>query len=394
MTSGNMTPLSITNYTLTSCLGLGRQANWDAICSGISGLKPCNFFDINNLNAWVGEVSGLAQPLPAIYNDYDCRNNRLAWLTLQQDDFIKTAQLAINRRGAERVGVFLGTSTSGIHQTELAYLQTKDRLPEWYHYATTHNAFSVAGFVQQVLGTRGPAIVISTACSSSAKVFACAYRAIKSGLCDAAVVGGVDSLCLTTLYGFNALQLISPDMCKPFDLQRSGISIGEAGGYALLEKDANSDFALLGYGESGDAYHMSSPHPEGEGALLAMQMALRKASLAPTNIDYINLHGTGTIANDAAESKAVGSLFGRNTCASSTKAWTGHTLGAAGIVEASICLLSMSQSYIPQNLNLNKRDTAMEIALVDKPIHKSVKRVLSNSFGFGGSNCSLVLGVH
>lgn len=393
MTSGIMKPLSITNYTLTSCLGAGKHANWEAIKSERTGLQPCTFYQISDLITWVGEVSDLERPLPAEFSDYDCRNNRLAWLALQQDDFIASAQAAIARHGAERVGVFLGTSTSGIHQTELAYMESMAPLPEWYRYATTHNPFSVADFVQHVLGTTGPAMVISTACSSSAKVFASAYRAINNGLCDAVIVGGVDSLCLTTLYGFNALQLVAPDKCKPFDLHRNGISIGEAGGYALLEKDTDSDFALLGYGESGDAYHMSSPHPEGEGALLAMQIALTKAGLNPTDIDYINLHGTGTVANDSAESKAVGALFGTTTWASSTKGWTGHTLGAAGIVEASIGLLSMTHGQIPNNLHLETRDTTMNIALAEQMHNQPVKRVLSNSFGFGGSNCSLILGV-
>lgn len=394
MTIGSMNPLNITHYTLTSCLGLGKQANWAAIEAGKTGLKSCDFFDIHDLQAWIGDVSGLEVPLPAHLSDYDCRNNRLAWLALQQDGFIEAAQSAIARHGAARVGVFLGTSTSGIHHTELAYLESINPLPDWYQYAGTHNVFSVVDFVQKALGTQGPAISISTACSSSAKVFASAHRAIAAGLCDAAIVGGVDSLCLITLYGFNALQLVSPELCKPFDADRKGISIGEAGGFALLEKNIESEFALLGYGESSDAYHMSSPHPEGEGALMAMKIALAKAGLSSKDIDYINLHGTGTIANDAAESKAVSALFGANTLASSTKGWTGHTLGAAGIVEASIGLLSMTHGVIPQNLHLQKRDTSMAIALAECAHKQSVKRILSNSFGFGGSNCSLILGVH
>ncbi len=392
MIFGTMKPLSISNYTLTSCLGVGKSENWDAIRAGRSGLKPCSFFSIKDLKTWVGEVSGLEYPLPSAFRDYDCRNNRLAWLALQQDHFLQSVHTAIGKYGAERVGVYLGTSTSGIHQTELAYIESTGQLPDWYRYSATHNAFSVADFIQHALGTRGPATVISTACSSSAKVFASAYRAIDSGVCDAAIVGGIDSLCLTTLYGFNALQLIAAEKCKPFDLHRSGISIGEAGGFALLEKECASDVALLGYGESGDAYHMSSPHPEGEGALLAMASGLRKAGLMPADIDYINLHGTGTVANDAAESKAVGTLFGDQCVASSTKGWTGHTLGAAGIVEASIGLLCIANNYIPQNLHLETPDPDMKIALAAKPLHQPLKRVLSNSFGFGGSNCSLILG--
>lgn len=392
MISGKMNPLSITNYTLSSCLGVGKHANWEKIRLGQSGLKPCDFFQIKDLSTWIGEVQGLEQALPATFSNYDCRNNRLAWLALQQDNFISAAQATIARYGAERVGVFIGTSTSGIHHTELAYFESTETLPDWYQYAGTHNVFSVADFVQQALGTKGPAIAISTACSSSAKVFASAYRAIANGLCDAAVVGGVDSLCLTTLYGFHALQLVSTEKCKPFDQQRRGISIGEAGGFALLEKTTEAEFSLLGYGESGDAYHMSSPHPEGAGALLAMEAALAKAGMTSTDVDYINLHGTGTQANDAAESKAVFNLFGSKTWASSSKGWTGHTLGAAGIIEVGIGLLSIAHNYIPQNLHLTHIDPTMQIALVQEPISQPVKRVLSNSFGFGGSNCSLIVG--
>lgn len=393
MISGSMTPLAITDYTLTTCLGAGRAANWGKIERGETGLKPCDFFDISDLSTWIGEVTGVdQQALPASLAAYNCRNNRLAWLALQQDGFLDNAARAIESYGADRVGVFIGTSTSGIHQTELAYLAARNQLPDWYHYRSTHNVFSVADFVQQALGARGPCIAISTACSSSAKVFASAYRAMATGLCDAAIVGGVDSLCLTTLYGFHSLQLVSPDKCKPFDRERSGISIGEAGGFALLEKTEDARLMLLGYGESGDAYHMSSPHPEGEGALQAMQMALAKAGLASDSIDYINLHGTGTMANDAAESKAVAQLFGERTWASSTKGWTGHTLGAAGIVEAAFGLLSITHNLVPASLHLQQPDPDMHIALPRAAVQQPVRKVLSNSFGFGGSNCSLVLG--
>jgi 3-oxoacyl-(acyl-carrier-protein) synthase len=393
MISGSMTPLAITDYTLTTCLGAGRAANWDKIERGETGLKPCDFFDISDLSTWIGEVAGVdQQALPASLAAYNCRNNRLAWLALQQDGFLDNAVRAIESYGADRVGVFIGTSTSGIHQTELAYLAARNQLPDWYHYRSTHNVFSVADFVQQALGARGPCIAISTACSSSAKVFASAYRAMATGLCDAAIVGGVDSLCLTTLYGFHSLQLVSPDKCKPFDRERSGISIGEAGGFALLEKTEDARLMLLGYGESGDAYHMSSPHPEGEGALQAMQTALAKAGLASDSIDYINLHGTGTMANDAAESKAVAQLFGERTWASSTKGWTGHTLGAAGIVEAAFGLLSITHNLVPASLHLQQPDPDMHIALPRAAVQQPVRKVLSNSFGFGGSNCSLVLG--
>jgi len=217
---------------------------------------------------------------------------------------------------------------------------------------------------------------------------------MRAGLCDAAVVGGVDSLCLMTLYGFNALQLVSPDICRPADARRNGLSIGEAAGFALVEwpAPARSGLALLGYGESSDAHHMSAPEPEGRGALAAMKGALERAGLAAGDIDYINLHGTATPANDAAEDKAVVALFGAATPCSSTKGWTGHTLGAAGILEAVISLLAIENRFAPQSLNTEQKDPKLGGNVLLAPREGPVRRVLSNSFGFGGSNCSLVFG--
>src|SRR5690606_25506781 len=206
-------------------------------------------------------------------------------------------------------------------------------------------------FAQRYFGLSGPAATISSACSSSAKVFASARRMIQAGLIDAAVVGGVDTLCLTTLYGFNSLGLLAPQACRPFSAARNGISIGEAAALALLERAPASLDAgavlLAGVGESSDAYHMSSPHPEGLGARMAMQQALAMAGLEPEQIDYINLHGTATPSNDAAEGKAVAALFGSVTPCSSTKGATGHTLGAAGGLEAVICALALRHGLMP-----------------------------------------------
>ncbi len=393
-----MKPLQITNFTLTSALGAGLDENWQKIVASESGLKPCDFYDIEDLTAWVGEVNGLDEmAFDAKWRDFDCRNNRLALLALEQDGFLQDVQRAVNKYGANRVGVFLGTSTSGIHQTEKAYLATdveNDTLPDWYHYQYTHNVYSVVEFVRHVLGVNGPSSVISTACSSSAKVFATGYRMIECGLCDAVVVGGVDTLCLTTLYGFNSLQLVGKDICKPFDVNRTGISIGEAGGYALLERSDDAEFSVLGYGESSDAYHMSSPHPEGDGAYAAMEAALQRASLSPEQIGYVNLHGTGTTANDIAESRAITRLFGKETPCSSTKGWTGHTLGAAGIIEVAISLLSIRNQLLPASLNTQDIDPLVESQILLANSAKQTNYVATNSFGFGGSNCSLVLGAN
>ena len=394
-----MTPLRLSHYTLTTALGQGLQANWQGLRDGKSGLQPCDFFAINDLRTWVGEVEGVDQiELPQVLQPYDCRNNRLSAMALEQDNFAESVQAAVGRYGAERIAVFIGTSTSGIHQTEQAYLQRTDTdgpLPAWYDYRGTHNVYSVTDFVRNYFGLTGISAAISTACSSSAKVFASAQRAIEAGLCDAALVGGTDSLCLTTLYGFNALQVVAEDICRPSDLERTGISIGEAAGFALLEKADASDpgIALFGYGESSDAYHMSSPHPEGEGAAIAMTQALEKAALPPTEIGYINLHGTGTQANDLAESAAVTRLFGRQLPCSSTKGWTGHTLGAAGIVEAIFSALCLREQWLPQSLNTRNLDPQIQANVLTASAAADTRYALTNSFGFGGSNCSLILGV-
>jgi 3-oxoacyl-[acyl-carrier-protein] synthase-1 len=391
-----MTTLRISRYTVSSALGRGVDAHWQALRDERSGLSPQAFEDCA-LACWVGEVAGLDQPLGGELAGWDCRNNRLARLALAQDGFLAAALALRQRYGADRVGVFIGTSTAGIRQTERAYAARgaagSTPLAD-FDYRRTHNTYSIADFLRLELGLSGPAIAVSTACSSSAKVFASAARAIRAGICDAAVVGGVDSLCLTTLYGFNALQLISAEACRPADAARVGISIGEAAGFALLEPplQASSDPLLLGYGESSDAYHMSTPHPDGLGAAAAMRAALDNAGADAASVDYINLHGTGTPANDLAEDRGVDAVFGAGTRCSSTKGWTGHTLGAAGIVEAAISLICLQQGFVPRSLNTRALDPQLRSAVQMQSSRHPLRRVLSNSFGFGGSNCSLLFG--
>jgi 3-oxoacyl-[acyl-carrier-protein] synthase-1 len=293
----------------------------------------------------------------------------------------------------------MATSTSGILQTEIAYRHRDPitgALPRDFNYAGTQNSFSLGDFVQRYLGLEGPAFVVSSACSSSAKVFGNAARMIAAGVCDAAVVGGVDTLCLTTLYGFASLGLTSRLPCRPYDVGRDGISIGEGAGFAFIEKrreqPAGEAIELLGVGDSGDAYHMSTPHPEGLGARLAMQRALESAALQASEIDYINLHGTGTITNDASEDRAVFDLFGGETPCSSTKGSTGHLLGAAGITEAIISMLAIEHELMPGGRPTRNIDPTLRSRYLLENRRSRVNRALSNSFGFGGSNCSLVLG--
>jgi 3-oxoacyl-[acyl-carrier-protein] synthase-1 len=394
-----MKPLAITHSTLASALGVGQSPTLQALRENRSGLAQTRFLDAD-LPTWLGVAPGLDDvSLPAGMDEFDCRNNRLAWLGLQADGLADAVRAASQRWGAHRVAVLLGTSTSGLLQTELAYRRRgpDGALPPDFHYGPTQNTYSVGAFVSQALGLRGPSWVVSTACSSSAKVFGSAARLIEAGLVDAALVGGVDSLCLTTLYGFNALELLSPEICRPWDAQRRGLSIGEAAAFALLERDVERGAAqpqgwLLGVGESNDGHHMSTPHPEGAGAIAAMQAALRDAGLAADAIDYINLHGTATPSNDSSEDRAVAAVFGQRVPCSSTKGATGHTLGAAGGVEAAISLLALQHGLLPGGLNLQHPDPELQVDYVRHSRAAALRTVLSNSFGFGGSNASLVLG--
>jgi 3-oxoacyl-[acyl-carrier-protein] synthase I len=392
-----MQPLLLSHFSVVSSIGAGLAATLASLRTGASGLRPCAFETVD-LPTYVGEVAGLDDArLPAAFAAFDCRNNRLAEMVLGQDGFADAVAMAVARHGARRIGLFLGTSTSGILHAELAYRErdpATGRLPAAFDYARTQNTGSLAAYLRQRLGVEGPSFVISCACASTAKVFGSAARMIQAGLCDAAVVGGADSLCLTTLYGFHALALNAPGPCRPFDAARDGISIGEAGGFALLEKPRpDSDgILLLGVGESNDAYHMSSPHPEGVGARIAMQHALAKAGLAPDDIDYINLHGTATRVGDTAEDLAVFSLFGGNTPCSSTKGSTGHTLGAAGVVEAIICALAIRHGILPGSAHTATLDPAFRIRYQTETAPARIDTVQSNSFGFGGSNCSLIFG--
>ena len=384
---------------IVNSLGSGREATLEALRTGRGGLKPCTFETVT-LETHVGEVPGVDDAgLPADLAPYDCRNNRLANMAIGQDGFEAAVEAARAKYGPHRIGVFLGTSTSGILSTEVAYRHrdpATGALPAGFDFATTHSTGSLAEFVSRRLGLEGPAFVVSSACATTAKVFANAARMIEAGLCDAAVVGGADSLCLTTLYGFHSLELVSPGPCAPFDIARDGVSLGEAAGFALLERGEAATRAgavdLLGVGESNDAYHMSTPHPEGLGARLAMERALTRAGLKPADIDYVNLHGTATPYGDAAEDRAITELFGTATPVSSTKGYTGHTLGAAGIVEAIVSVLCMQAGFMPGSPQTRTPDPALGSRYLLANEAAPLDRVMTNSFGFGGTNCSLIFG--
>lgn len=394
-----MLPPYINAYTAVSALGDGRVATRDALLAMRSALVPNDFPHAAAVGGYIGRVAGVEAPiLPERLSEYDCRNNRIAWRALHADGFNDAIAAASARHGAHRVGVIVGTSTSGILNAELGYRDREaisGKLPTWVRYRTTHNFGSLAEFVRAALQLSGPVIAISTACSSSAKAFATAARWITAGVIDAVVVGGVDSLCGTTLHGFTSLQLVAPRPCRPFDAHREGISLGEGGAFALLEReciDNPAGLALIGYGESSDAHHMSAPHPDGLGAELAMRQALDQRDPAIDKVGFVHAHGTATRNNDNVEAKAIARVLGADTPITSTKGFSGHTLGAAGALGAAICLAAIEHEFIPGTVNTTEIDPECGTAVQRTSAPRKVDAVLENAFGFGGNNASLLFG--
>ena len=394
----SMPPIALRAFSATTALGAGVEAQASALAARRGGLRR-NDFGPTPLPTWIGRVDGLEDAaLPARLAGWDCRNNRLAWLALQQDGLPGALAQLVARHGAERVALVVGTSTSSIGASEEGYARAEagtdgaPAFPPDLQRPIVHTPHSLGDFLQHATGLRGPCVTVATACSSSAKVFAQAARLIQAGVVDAALVGGVDTLCGSVLFGFNALGLVSENPCRPFDATRDGLSLGEAGGFALLERAAPGEtgLQLRGYGESSDAHHMSAPHPEGLGATLAMRDALARAGVEPAQVGYLNLHGTSTPANDAIEARAVAALFPEGLHASSTKGWTGHTLGAAGIVESVIALLALRDGVLPGILNSDAPDPDCGPQIRFDNAARAIDYAMNNSFGFGGNNCSLV----
>jgi 3-oxoacyl-[acyl-carrier-protein] synthase-1 len=309
-------------------------------------------------------------------------------------DVLPAIARAAARWGRDRIGTIVGTSTGGLASTEAAYAEyvRTGRMPAWFDFAMQHPFHLVGEAVRDLAGVSGPTYSVSTACSSSAKAFGSAQRFIAAGICDAVIVGGVDTLCETTLRGFHALSVLSPVACRPFGADRQGINIGEGGAFLLIERAGEGPATLLGVGESADAHHMSSPDPEGRGALAAMTQALERAGLGPGDIDYVNAHGTGTAKNDAAEAIAIAALLGNGAPVASTKGYTGHLLGAGGATEAAFAVASIERGFVPASVGSSPLDPAVAIRVVQEPLAARVRAAISNSFAFGGSNASVVFG--
>ena len=348
--------------------------------------------------AMLGRVVDDLPEIPPYLKQHDCRNNRLLLAAVQQIESQVTA--LIKRFGRERIGIVLGSSTSGIAEggEALAYFREHGCLPDGYRYVQQEPG-GAAKFLSDYLALCGLAWVVSTACTSSAKAFVSARGLLRQGLCDAVLVGGVDSLCKLTINGFAALESLSPEICNPLSVNRRGINIGEGAALFIMmraEDGVNDSPELLGAGESSDAHHMSAPHPEGIGAEMAMRAALNDAALSAEDVDYVNLHATATRLNDAMESAALKRVFPEGVVSSGTKPLTGHTLGAAGATELAFCWLALKAGRLPPHVWDGIADPALpalDLVGFERSFPSTGKRVcMSNSFAFGGSNVSLLIG--
>jgi 3-oxoacyl-[acyl-carrier-protein] synthase-1 len=383
-------PLPITAWSAVNGLGRSTAEVLSSLDAGRSGLvRPPFELPIETV---VGAVPGELAPLADEWRAYDCRLSRMAALAL--DEVRDALGRAVTRWGKDRVAIVLGTSTGGLHATERAYFawRTDGRVPDDYDYHRQHDFNALGELVARMISADGPVYTVSTACSSSGKTHACAQRLIASDLADAVLVGGVDSLCRMTLQGFFGLGVLSSKPCRPFGAGRDGINIGEGAAFQLLEREGESDVWLLGVGESSDAHHMSSPHPEGRGAAEAMQRAMEQAGVGVDDIDHLNAHGTSTLLNDQAESIAIHALFGDRLPVVSTKGYTGHLLGAAAATEAVFAIHAVLTGALPATLGADPKDPAIACDVVLTPRRTRVRRALSNSFAFGGSNVSLLVG--
>jgi 3-oxoacyl-[acyl-carrier-protein] synthase I len=392
-------PVHVSAYTLTTALGSGLGSHLRAIERNLSGLQALSDRAADTLGlqklpkTWVGIVGGLDTALPRHLAHWDCRNHRLAWKGLQADGLLDAVASAVQRHGRQRLALVLGTSTSSIEATEQAYRHVN---AEGHFECPPANPalqslHALGAFVQEASGIEGPCFTVSTACSSSAKAVAAAHRLMRLGIADAVLVGGVDSLCGNVLFGFQSLQLLSNQPCRPFDLRRDGINLGEGAAFLLLERGPGA-LQLLGYGESSDAHHMSAPHPEGLGAELALNAALERSGLDRAEVDYIHLHGTATPKNDETEAALLKRRYTDRTPASSSKGMLGHTLGAAGAVGSAFALMALETGWLAGTVNTTTLDPAFPPGILLQSRRQPVNTASVHAFGFGGTNAVLIWG--
>jgi len=383
-------PLRVTGYSMLSALGGSRPEHLTALRAGRTGLGPSPL--PLPFQTAVGAVHTPLQELPGDLAPWSTRLARMtAHLVEALDEPLRRAR---ERWRPERIAVLLGTSTAGAESTERAYrvFIAEGVFPDRYDFLRQHTFGAVLHVVRALAGAKGPAWMVSTACTSGAKPFASAQRLIAAGLIDAAIVGGVDTLCQMTLHGFESLQALDRVPCRPFHKDRLGISIGEGGALALVERTGDARVLVLGVGETSDSYHVSAPHPEGLGALAAMREALEQAGCRPEDVDHVNAHGTGTRLNDTAEAKAISALFETPVPVVSTKGYTGHTLGAAGALEFAFAACAVEEGWIPPSLGADQLDPEIRLHVPSTVTKGRFRAVLSNSFAFGGNNVSLLVG--
>ena len=384
----------ITGLGIVTAAGFGVDEVWRSITHGESGLKPLTLFESPRYGQILtGEIrrdlSELGAPL------HGSRSDRLGWLAAR--DAIASSRIDLQNYG-DRAGVLLGSSVGGSFDSErfLTALIKRGRMRA--RPTRFHECVSAVDWIADEFGLFGPSMAVATACSSGALAIATAAELIMSGEADLMLAGGADSLSRMTWGGFHSLLLVDTAGCRPFDAKRAGMSLGEGGAVLVLEaeetarqRNANILARLTGWGASCDAYHSTAPHPEGAGALTAMQSALRRAGLEPSAIDYINAHGTGTRDNDLAESKALRQLFGeRIPPVSSTKRFFGHALAASGAIEAIVCIEALRRQEVPPNPGFTALDPAIGIEPVTSHRRAPLTHVMSNSFGFGGNNAVLI----
>ncbi|GAD88482.1 putative 3-oxoacyl-[acyl-carrier-protein] synthase [Vibrio halioticoli NBRC 102217] len=397
MTTQKSQPIFIQDCGFHSAMG----ASHTQIHQCLSGLHASNMLQDDHIlntgtSTVIGRVTDSLPDIPAHLADFDTRNNQLALSAIQQIE--TSVNNAIAQYGQQRIAVIIGTSTSGIADGEIAYQHKSQAgdFPSDFNYRKQELG-NCSDFIAAYFGITGPCYSISTACSSSGRVFITAQRLLRSGIVDAVLVGGVDSICRLTLNGFNGLEALSNTLCKPFDATRDGINIGESAALMLLtgQPETNNkqpNIALLGAGDSSDAHHISAPHPDGLGAEQAMQKALDDAGLNAENIGYVNAHGTATPLNDSMESKAIYRLFANHVAVSSTKPLTGHTLGAASATEAAIAWHILKYDLELPLQHCKDKAEDIEVSLLETPTKLHGKAILSNSFAFGGNNISLIFG--
>jgi 3-oxoacyl-[acyl-carrier-protein] synthase-1 len=383
-------PYPITGFAMCNSIGSNRHEVRQSLFDGQSGLgaSPIEL----PVDTVVGALDIELPPLPAALEPWSTRSTQIASMLIA--DLTPELDRLRERWRPDRIAVLLGTSTGGADATEAAYRHylSAGSLPADYHLFRHHTFGAILHVVRELTGAEGPSWMISTACTSSAKPLASAERMISAGLIDAAIVGGIDTLCSMTLHGFRSLDALSKGACRPFAADRDGLNIGEGGAFLLVERGGDPISILEGVGESSDAYHISAPHPEGIGARLAMERALEAAACTADSVDHVNAHGTGTRLNDVSEAAAIEALFGREVPVVSTKSYTGHMLGAAGATEAALAIVTLQEGWIPASLRADPVDEKIAIRINHSRLDGAVRRVLSNSFAFGGNNISVVLG--